>query len=139
MSQRWSLWMVAVAISVSGCGEAPTTPKTPVTTPSATASAGGEKATKTFTVEEQAQIDKQKTCPVGGESLGGMGTPYKMMVGDRAVYLCCEHCKDAVLKDPEKYLAILDAAAKSPAEATPAATTEAGTPVAETPVAPAKP
>ncbi len=54
-----------------------------------------------------------------------MGSPYKMMVGDRAVYLCCEHCKGAVEKDPQKYLAKLDAAVAPPAEAAPAATTEA--------------
>ena len=122
MFSRWPLFVVAVAVSVSGCSEAPTAPTTPAAI-SATAPEAGVKPASTFTVEEQAQIDQQKTCPVGGESLTSMGVPYKMMVGERAVYLCCEHCKEAVSKNPEKYLAILDAAAKSPAEATPAATT----------------
>ena len=123
MSQRWSLFVVAVAVSFSGCGEAPT-PSTPAAT-SATTPAAGEKPAATFTAAEQAQIDLQKVCPVGGEALGSMGSPYKMMVGERAVYLCCEHCKGSVSKDPEKYLAILDAAAKAPAEATTPAETPA--------------
>ena len=124
MFQRWSFLAVAVAASVSGCGEAPTAPPAS-TTSSTTAPAGGEKIAVVYSAEERAQIDKQKTCPVGGEALGSMGSPYKMMVGDRAVYLCCEHCKGAVEKDPQKYLAKLDAAVAPPAEAAPAATTEA--------------
>ena len=109
MSQRWSLFVVTVAVAFSGCGDATPPPTSPVSE---------TKPAATFTAAEQAQIDLQKVCPVGGEALGSMGSPYKMMVGERAVYLCCEHCKGSVSKDPEKYLAILDAAAKAPAEAT---------------------
>ena len=55
-------------------------------------------------------------------------------VGDRAVFLCCEGCREAVEKDPEKYLAKLDAQAAPAAEP---ATTE--TPAAPAADAPAKP
>ncbi|HEY4233398.1 MAG TPA: TRASH domain-containing protein [Lacipirellulaceae bacterium] len=51
----------------------------------------------------------QKTCPVSGEKLGGMGTPFKVSVKGRDVFLCCPSCKDDLLKDPDKYLAKLDA------------------------------
>jgi len=99
--------------------------------------AGDVDKTPTLSSEDQLLADKQKNCPVGGEPLGSMGTPVKMMVGDRAVFLCCEGCRGAVEEDPEKYLAILDAPAAAPAEAVPATTTEAATPAAESPATPA--
>jgi YHS domain-containing protein len=51
----------------------------------------------------------QKVCPVSGEKLGEMGTPYKVTVKGRDVFLCCPSCKEDLLKDPDKYFAILDA------------------------------
>lgn len=48
----------------------------------------------------------QKTCPVGGEALGSMGTPIKVTVkDDQAIFVCCKGCIDTVKEDPEKYLA----------------------------------
>lgn len=41
-------------------------------------------------------------------ALGSMGVPYKLTVKGRTVFLCCEHCKDAALKDPKTTLATLD-------------------------------
>ncbi len=46
----------------------------------------------------------QKTCPITGSPLGSMGTPYKMMVGGRPVFLCCKGCEGAVKKDPDAVL-----------------------------------
>ena len=83
-----------------------------------------------LSAEDQVLADKQKNCPVGGEALGSMGTPIKVMVGERAVFLCCEGCRSAVEKDPAKYLAIIDAAAAAPTPETPA------TPATETPAKP---
>lgn len=54
-------------------------------------------------------VDKQKLCLVAGEPLGSMGTPIKVNVKGREVFLCCEGCRDEVLKHPDKYLARLDA------------------------------
>jgi Cu(I)/Ag(I) efflux system membrane fusion protein len=54
----------------------------------------------------------QKICPVGDGPLGSMGMPYKVTVSGRDVYLCCEGCKESIEKDPDKYLAKLDAQAK---------------------------
>ena len=50
----------------------------------------------------------QKVCPVSDEALGSMGTPIKVKVGDREVFICCESCRDGLLAEPEKYLAKLD-------------------------------
>jgi hypothetical protein len=41
-------------------------------------------------------------------ALGSAGVPYKLTVNGRTVFLCCEHCKDAALKDPQTTLATLD-------------------------------
>ena len=40
--------------------------------------------------------------------LGCMGVPYKLTIDGRTVFLCCEHCADAALKDPKATLATLD-------------------------------
>jgi hypothetical protein len=48
--------------------------------------------------------EKQKTCPVSGEPLGSMGTPVKVTVEDREVFLCCAGCEGELRSDPEKYL-----------------------------------
>jgi hypothetical protein len=52
----------------------------------------------------------QKTCPVSDEALGSMGTPIKVTVAGRDVFICCESCRDSLVADPDKYLAKLDAA-----------------------------
>lgn len=129
MPRPWSLFAITVAASAIGCSEAPApAPSGPVEM-----TAGDADHQHALSSEDQLLADKQKNCPVGGEPLGSMGTPVKMMVGDRAVFLCCEGCRGAVESDPEKYLAILDAATAAPADVDPAATTEAGTPAAEAP------
>jgi len=50
---------------------------------------------------------KQKVCPVSGEPLGAMGTPYKVTVKGRDVLLCCQGCEAKIKADPDKYLAKL--------------------------------
>ena len=58
---------------------------------------------------EDAKLAKaQGTCPVSDEKLGDMGTPIKVMVGDKPVFICCEMCRKALLKDPDKFLAKLE-------------------------------
>ena len=51
----------------------------------------------------------QKVCPVSGETLGAMGTPVKVTVKGRDVFLCCAGCQEKIEADPDKYLAKLDA------------------------------
>lgn len=51
--------------------------------------------------------EKQKVCPVSGEPLGSMGTPYKVTVKDREVFLCCAGCESQIKENPDRYLAKL--------------------------------
>ena len=37
--------------------------------------------------------------------LGTMGTPYKVMVKDQPVFLCCKGCQKRALADPDRTLA----------------------------------
>ena len=56
---------------------------------------------------DAARIAAQKTCPVMDEPLGSMGVPWKIPVGDRAVFVCCRGCIKRVVADPAKYIALL--------------------------------
>jgi hypothetical protein len=53
---------------------------------------------------EQEAALRQRTCPVTGDPLGGMGKPIKVSVTGRTVFVCCEGCVDAVKNDPAAYL-----------------------------------
>jgi hypothetical protein len=54
-----------------------------------------------------------KTCVVSGDVYGGdLGPPVKITYKGREVILCCNSCVKKFNRDPEKYVAILDAAAK---------------------------
>jgi YHS domain-containing protein len=102
------------AMGLSGCDKKPAAPK------------DGKEPAKTTSVEPKSEEEQiaaaiaelpeaeravavaQKTCPVGDAPLGSMGMPYKVTVKGHDVYLCCEGCKGALEKDPDKYLAKLD-------------------------------
>ncbi len=51
---------------------------------------------------------KQKRCPISGERLGSMGTPYKLILGNRVVFLCCGGCEGEARQDPDSILKKLD-------------------------------
>ncbi len=51
------------------------------------------------------------TCVVSGEKLGEMGEPYIMQHEGREIRFCCKKCRKDFLKDPARYLKILDNAA----------------------------
>jgi YHS domain-containing protein len=61
----------------------------------------------TATQADAAGIATQKVCPVMDEPLGGMGTPIKVMVGDKPIYLCCKGCIKKIEAEPAKYLAMV--------------------------------
>lgn len=137
MFRLYTLFAFTVVASLTGCSKAPDTAATPAVP--AIAPADGHEMTSAAAVplsaEDQALADRQKVCLVGGEALGSMGTPVKVMIGDRAVFLCCEGCRSAVEGNPEKYLAKLDAQREAPGEAA-AAKTEPAAPAAESPATP---
>lgn len=56
---------------------------------------------------DRAAAEKQRVCPVSGGLLGSMGIPYKVTVKGQTVFLCCPDCEQAIMKDPDKYLAKL--------------------------------
>ncbi len=70
--------------------------------------AGRPKITVTTATEaDAAGIASQKVCPVMDEPLGGMGTPIKVLVGDKPIYLCCKGCIKKIQAEPAKYLAMV--------------------------------
>lgn len=52
-------------------------------------------------------IAQQKICPVSGKTLGTMGAPPAVRIGDRDIYVCCASCTNTLKADPQKYLAKL--------------------------------
>jgi len=58
---------------------------------------------------DRAAAEKQRVCPVSGDVLSSVGKPYKVTVKGRTVFLCCPDCKEAITKNPDKYLAKLKA------------------------------
>lgn len=62
---------------------------------------------------EQKLVKAQRICPVTNMMLGSMGTPKKIDVDGKGIYICCMGCKKRLLDEPEKYLAILESNSKS--------------------------
>ena len=52
------------------------------------------------------------TCVVSGEKLDSMGKPYVITYEGREVRFCCDGCEEDFRKEPAKFLAKIDAAAK---------------------------
>ena len=69
--------------------------------------AGIAEALAELSAADRAAAEKQKICPVSGELLGLMGTPRKVTVNGREVFVCCRSCEKTIKKDPDKYLAKL--------------------------------
>jgi YHS domain-containing protein len=55
------------------------------------------------------------TCPVSGEKLGEMGTPFAFTNDNREIKLCCKSCKKDFDKEPAKYLKQIEEAEKAAA------------------------
>lgn len=60
-----------------------------------------------LSADDQLLVKRQKVCPVTDQPLGSMGTPFRMVVAGRTVFLCCSGCAPALKKNPTKYLAKL--------------------------------
>jgi Cu(I)/Ag(I) efflux system membrane fusion protein len=57
--------------------------------------------------EDRTLAERQKICPVAGMPLGSMGTPVKVQIDGRTVFLCCKGCEGPLRASPEKYLSEL--------------------------------
>jgi hypothetical protein len=55
---------------------------------------------------------QQKICPVTRKPLGSMGTPMKVVVSGRTIFLCCEGCESKLRAGPARYLGSLDTESK---------------------------
>ena len=73
---------------------------------------GGAAAEPTAADATPAKPDLLKTCPVSGEKLGEMGSPYVFSYKEQEVKLCCKGCKKDFDKDPAKYIKLIRAADK---------------------------
>jgi RND family efflux transporter MFP subunit len=58
--------------------------------------------------EDQLLAEKQRFCPIVGSRLGSMGTPIKVILQGRPVFLCCSSCRREALADPEGTLRKLE-------------------------------
>jgi type II secretory ATPase GspE/PulE/Tfp pilus assembly ATPase PilB-like protein len=63
-------------------------------------------------IDSQLPFYPTTTCIVSGESLGDedMGEPINYVHNNRLIRFCCKMCKGDFKKDPEAYIAKLDAA-----------------------------
>lgn len=50
----------------------------------------------------------QKICPVSDQALGSMGTPIKVTVEDRDIFVCCQGCVDELKSKFDEYAKKLD-------------------------------
>jgi hypothetical protein len=77
--------------------------------PGAIPAGGDESATAMAKLapEDRALAERQKICPVTGLPLGAMGTPKRVVLSSRVVFLCCGSCEPKLLREPAKFLAKL--------------------------------
>jgi hypothetical protein len=61
----------------------------------------------TLSPEDRVLAERQKICPVTEAPLGSMGGPVRVVVNGRPVFICCEGCREPLLKSPAKYLSKL--------------------------------
>lgn len=66
-----------------------------------------EAALANLSPEDRARAREQKYCPELDSLLGSMGTPIKLLVEGKPVFLCCSGCKKKALADPQATLAKL--------------------------------
>jgi hypothetical protein len=50
----------------------------------------------------------QKMCPVSDQALGSMGTPIKVVVEGREIFVCCQGCVEELKGNFDEYVAKLD-------------------------------
>ena len=62
-------------------------------------------------------VELQKICPVTEASLGSMGAPVSVLVGERRVFLCCRACEGPLKREPDKFLSKLPKSTTPPQRA----------------------
>lgn len=54
----------------------------------------------------QLRADEKLTCPVSGKEITNIENAPKYEYKGKTYYFCCENCKEAFMKDPEKYIQV---------------------------------
>ena len=55
--------------------------------------------------DDREMVEKQKFCVVLTQNrLGSMGTPIKLMIEGKPIFLCCDGCRESALEDPQSTL-----------------------------------
>ncbi|QEG35811.1 efflux RND transporter periplasmic adaptor subunit [Bythopirellula goksoeyrii] len=72
-----------------------------------TESAEIESALAMLSAADRKLAEEQSVCPVTMYPLGSMGVPPKVEVEGRTVFLCCEGCREVLMEESTKYLAML--------------------------------
>lgn len=57
------------------------------------------------TLPDAVLISLQETCPVSGKKLGSMGSPPKIVVDGKPLFVCCAGCSDKVKHSPKEFIA----------------------------------
>jgi Cu(I)/Ag(I) efflux system membrane fusion protein len=64
-----------------------------------------------LSANDRALAETQRICPVTMMPLGSMGVPKKVDVDGKQVFICCDGCRQQLLKDPQAFLRKLAASA----------------------------
>ena len=112
-----------LGLAIVGCGDRATDQKPIAAPPTVTQAESAEgdseeaeirEALAKLSPEDRAAAEKQKFCVIEDDSrLGAMGTPIKLDVKGRTVFICCKGCQRPALADPDKTLAQLDKLTKT--------------------------
>jgi hypothetical protein len=108
-----------LGLAIVGCGERPTQTASKPAEPVVTAKEDPEEveireALAKLSPEDRTAAEKQRFCVIQEDSrLGAMGTPIKLDVKGRTVFVCCRGCRTDALADPNKTLARLDKLTKA--------------------------
>lgn len=58
-----------------------------------------------LSAEDQPLAEAQGYCAVTSEPLGSMGPPIKLVLNEKAVFVCCKGCEKKAKANPDKTLA----------------------------------
>lgn len=108
---RNSMFLAGLLLATVGCSSR--TEQAPVVVKAGNAAKGASSdeakiadALAKLGPEDRKLAEAQRWWAIEDENrLGTMGTPYKVMVNDRAVFLCCKGCLKRALAEPDKTLA----------------------------------